>query len=432
MNVSVVDLSETQKKLHVTIPSGKVREELDQKYRDLARQVKIKGFRPGKVPRSILKSYYGKAIEGELSSKFIQESFPLALRDSDLKPLAEADVSDMKFEEDGAFSYTAVVDVSPPFVVEDYKGIGVHRPLPEVTEEQEQLEIERLREQHSQLRTLELPRPIQEGDIVMVDFTPWVDGAVFEKGKNEGYLLQVGKGIVHPDLDPHLISHLVGDSLSVDLDYPTEGPVPEIAGKTVHMDIVIKDLKEKIVPELDDDFAREVGKYDTLDDLKQALREQILKREEEKIESSIRKQIIGYLLKHVSFELPEKILDMEAEGLVANLQHQLESQGLKLEPGRLNTPEIRADYRPQAEENLRQRLILSQIAKQEQIELSETEEESILRDVARMTRMDLEAVRQHADSALVAQIRENRIHEKVFALLKETAAYSDTPVVEEA
>jgi len=432
MNVSVVDLSETQKKLHVTISSREVQEELERKYRDLAKTVRIKGFRPGKVPRTILKSYYGKAIEGELSSKFIQESFHEALRETDLKPLTEADVSEMKFDQDGTFSYTAIVDVSPPFVVDGYKGIEVHRPPLEISEEQERLELDRLREQHSQLRTVEPQRPIQDGDILMIDFTPRVDGAVFEKGKTEGYLLQVGKGTVHPDLDPHLISHLVGDALSVDLDYPEEGSIPEIAGKRVRMDLVIKDLKEKIVPEMDDDFAREVGKYETLEDLKQAIREQIMKREEEKIEGAVRRQIVDHLLERTPLELPEKVIEREVDGLIAHFQHQLESQGLKLDPSKFNTPEIRADYRPQAEKNLRQRLIFGQIAKQEQIELSESEEDAIFQDVARYTRMDVEAVREHADSTIVEQAKEGKIHEKVFALLEESAVFSDAPVAEEA
>jgi trigger factor len=211
-----------------------------------------------------------------------------------------------------------------------------------------------------------------------------------------------------------------------------EGSIPEIAGKRVRMDLVIKDLKEKIVPEMDDDFAREVGKYETLEDLKQAIREQILKREEEKIESAVRRQIVDHLLERTPLELPEKVIEREVDGLIAHFQHQLESQGLKLDPSKFNTPEIRADYRPQAEKNLRQRLIFAQIARQEQIELSEIEEDAIFQDVARYTRMDVEAVREHADSTIVEQAKEGKIHEKVFALLEEGAVFSDAPIAEEA
>lgn len=435
MNVSVVDLSQTQKKLQVTIPAGTVREELDRKYRDLAKQVKIKGFRPGKVPRSILKSYYGKAIEGELSSKFVQDTFHDALRETDLKPLTEADVSEAKFEEDGTFTYTAVVDVSPPFIVDDYRGIPVHRPSPEISEEQIDQEVERLREQHSQLRTVEDQRPIREGDIAMIDFTPFVDGSVFEKGKTEGYLLQVGKGTVHPDLDPHLISRTVGESLSVDLDYPVEGSIPEIAGKRVHMDLVIKDLKEKIIPEVNDDFAREVGKYDSVQDLREGLREQLRLREQNRIEGDVRKQIVDHLLERVSLDLPEKAVEGEVDAMVGHLHHQLERQGIKLDAARFNTPEVRADYRPQAERNLRQRLIFAQIAKQEQIQLSDEEFAEMIRQVAAMARVDVETVLQHPESSLVEQAKESKIQERVFDFLTETAISSDdsdSPAPEQA
>ena len=435
MNVSVVDLSETQKKLQVTIPSGTVREELDRKYRDLARQVKIKGFRPGKVPRSILKSYYGKVVEGELSSKFVQESFHDALLETDLKPLTEADVSEVKFEEDGSFTYTAIVDVSPPFVVEDYRGIPVHHPVPEVSESMVDLEIERLREQNSQLRTVEEQRPIREGDIVMVDLTPFVDGSVFEKGKTEGYLFQVGKGTVHPDLDPHLVSRTVGESLSVDLDYPQEGTLPEIAGKRVRMDLVIKDLKEKIVPEVNDDFARESGKCESVQELREALRDQIRVREHSRIEADVRNQIINHLLERVTLDLPDKAVEGEVDAMVGHLQHQLERQGIKLDATRFNTPEVRADYRPQAERNLRQRLIFEQIARQEQIRLSDEEVDEIVRQVASMARVDVETVLQHPGSALVEQAKEGKIQEKVLDFLVETSVSSDDtnpPAPEEA
>ena len=185
MNVSVVDLSANQKKLQVQIPALRVQEELDKKYRDLAKTIRIKGFRPGKVPRNIIKSYYGKTIENELSSQFIQESYQDALRESSLKPLVEADVSEMRFEDDGAFTYTALVDVSPPFELEEYKGLAIHRPAIEVGEEQLEAELERIRQQHAQLRSIESPRPIAEGDVLLVDITPTVDGSVFEKGKSQ-------------------------------------------------------------------------------------------------------------------------------------------------------------------------------------------------------------------------------------------------------
>lgn len=197
MNVSVVDLSANQKKLQVRT-ALRVQDELDKRYRDLAKNCIVKGFRLGKVPRHIIKSYYGKTIESELSSQFIQESYEDALGEASLKPLVEADVSEMHFEDDGTFTHSALVDVAPPFQLEEYRGLTVQRTPVEVTEEQFEAEIERIRQQHAQLRTMEEARPVAQGDIVLVDVLPTVDGTIFEKGKQHG--LYVRSRETHPSL----------------------------------------------------------------------------------------------------------------------------------------------------------------------------------------------------------------------------------------
>jgi trigger factor len=293
MNVSVTDISPSQKKIRVEIPASKVQEEFDKKYRDLAKQVKIKGFRPGKVPRSIIKSYYGKAVEQEISSEFIQETFPDALKETDLKPLTQADVSDTNFEDNGSFSYTAMVDICPPFELPNYKGIEIYKPPIEIPEEQVDAELEKLRQSHAQLRAVEIERPIKEGDIAVVDFTPMVEGQVFEKGKTQDYMAEVGKGTLHPDFDKHILGHRPGDTFSFELDYAEDAPTREIAGKKVHFDLTVKELKEKEVPELNDDFAVSIGtgQFETLDALKEEIRKGLTNRAEEGASGRVREQI---------------------------------------------------------------------------------------------------------------------------------------------
>jgi trigger factor len=427
MNVSVVDLSANQKKLHVEIPADKVRKELEAKYRDLSKQVRIKGFRPGKVPRSILKSYYGKTVEHEVSSQFIQDTFSEALREADLHPLVQADVSETRFDDNGAFVYVAVVDVSPPFEVEGYKGLEVQKSPVKIDEDQVQAELERIREQNAQLLLVEEDRAIQEGDVVLTDFVPSLDGKVFEKGKTEDFMVEVGKHAIHPEFDGHLIGHHAGESVSFELDYPEDTPTPEIRGKRVHFDVQIKEIKKKELPELNDELARTV-KFDTLDALKESIRERLRKREEERISVEVRQQITDQLLSKVQLDLSSKVIEREVDRLIDLLKNQFESQGLKIDTSRFNTPEIRGEYRPQAVRNLSQRLIFQQIAKQENIELTDEDLEEIYRGIALYARMDVEKVKaEYADSSLVEQAKEGKIQEKVLKLLEETAVYKELP-----
>ncbi len=430
MNVSVSDIGPAQKKLQVEIPASRVREEMERKYRDLARKAKIKGFRPGKVPRSIIKSYYGKAVEQELSSHFIQETFPGALKETDLKPLTQADVSESRFDEDGSFSYSALVDICPPFELPDYKGLKLYKPPVEVGEEQVQAELERLRQGYAQLRSIEDEHPVVEGDVAVVDFTPSVDGKVFEKGKTKDFMVEVGKGSMHPDFDKQLVGRRAGESFSFELDYADDAPTPEIAGKRVHFDLVIKEVKEKEVPELNDEFAQSLGsaQFETLDDLMKEIRERLTKREEEKQSGMLGEQITEKLLREVRFELSQRVIDNEADKMVENLKYQFENQGLSFDSARFNAPEFRSGYLLQAERNVRSRVVLDRIADAEQISLSDEENEEVYREVARIYGMEPEKVRgEFADSAIVEQARDRRREDKVLALVKDEAVYVDTP-----
>lgn len=427
MNVSVVDLNENQKKVLVQLPADKVQRELDKKYREVSKSIRIRGFRQGKAPRNLIKSLYGKTIESELSSQFIQETFPDALTDSALKPLAEADVSELKFEDDGSFTYTAIVDVCPEFELAPYKGIEVAMPPTEVTDEMVDAEIDRMREQHAQLKTIDPPRPVVQGDVLVVDFTPSVDGHVLEKGKSTDFMLEVGKGSVHPDFDGNLLGHELGESFSFEIVYPDNAPTREVAGKHVQMDVTIKELKEKILPEANDDFAKEVDS-DTFDALRQATRERLAARLEERRTGDIRNQIVDQLVKSTTFTLTDKVLDQEVQRMVDQLVQQFQSQGLSIDPARFNTPEIRESYKPQAEANVKRRLILMKIAEVEGIELTDEEREQVYEEYAKILRIDVEELKEkYSGVGFIEQALDYKMDEKIMKLLEESAIIKDGP-----
>src|SRR5208337_4945792 len=430
MNVSLTEISPSQKKIRVEIPGSSVTKELEKKYRDLAKKAKIKGFRPGKVPLSIIKSYYGKAVEHEVSTQLIEDTFGDALKESDLKPLTRADVSESHFEEGGAFAYTAVVDICPPFELPDYKGLKIHKPAVEVTEEQIQAELDKLVQSHSQLRALESERPIREGDVAIVDFTPSVEGRVFEKGKTKDFLAEVGKGGLHPDFDKHLLGRKPGESFSFELYYPEDASSSELAGKSVRFELTIKELKEKEVPELNDEFAQSLGsgQFETLEALRQELRKKLLEREEQSGSQNVRDQILRKILSKVQFEISPRVIELEADRILHNLKHQFESQGLKFDADALNTSEYKTGSRLQAERDIRTRLVLDRIAEAEAISLDSEEEEQVFRDIAAAYRIDMAKVRsEYGESAIVEQEKERKFKDKVVKFIESEAVFVDTP-----
>jgi trigger factor len=302
----------------------------------------------------------------------------------------------------------------------------LQRRAVEINDEQLQQELELVRDRHAQLKTPESDRPIREKDFAVVDLTPFLEGKVFDKGKAVDYMLEVGKKSLHPDFDEHLLGHKAGEVLGFDLDYPDNSPTIEVAGKRVHMEVVIKEVKEKILPDLDDDFAKEVGDFDNLEALRGDIRNRLEKRENSKLEMEMREVILGRLMEKAPLELPQKALEREVDQLLDQFRYQFQSQGLKVDPGAFNTPEIRGEYRAQAEKNLRSRLILEQIAEQEQMSLGEDELEELYREAGRLLRKDLQSVRtEYADSPLLDQLKQNRLHEKVWKLLIDAAHYTD-------
>jgi trigger factor len=428
MNVSLTDISPSQKKIRVEIPEPSVTKELNKKYRDLAKNARIKGFRPGKAPLGIIKSYYGKSVEHEVSSQFIQDTFGDALKEADLKPLTQADVSESRFEEGGAFSYTALVDICPPFELPDYKGLKIHKPAAEVTDEQIQAEMDRLVQSHAQLRAIETERPIAEGDVAIVDFTPFVDDNVFEKGKTHDFMAEMGKNSLHPDFDKHLLGRMPSESFSFELDYPEDAPTRDLAGRRVRFELTVKQVKEKEVPELNDEFAQSIGtgQFDTVDALKEEFRQKLLEREEAKAFQTVRDQILQVILGKVDFELSPRVVEREADRVLQNLKAQFEGQGLQFDMEVFSKDEYKTGARLQAAKDIRTRLVLEKIAEAEAISLDAEEEEQVFRDIAAAYRMDPVKVKtEYAESAIVEQERERKLQDKVLKFIESEAVLVD-------
>ena len=430
MNISLTDVSPSQKKMRVEIPESLVSKELNKRYRDLAKNARIKGFRPGKAPLGIIKSYYGKSVEHEVSSQFIQDTFGDALKQADIKPLTQADVSESQFEEGGAFSYTALVDVCPPFDLPEYKGLKLYKPAVQVTDDQLQAEMDKLVQGHAELRAVEIDRPIGEGDVVIVDFTPFIDGVAFEKGKTRDFMVEIGKNALHPDFDKHLLGHKSMENLSFELDYPDDAPTKELAGKRVRFDLVIDQIKEKEVPELNDEFAQSIGsgQFDTLESLKEEFQKRLLEREELRVFEGVRDQIIQKLLDKVDFELSPKVIEREADRILQNLKMRLESQGINLSADVFDKDEYRAGTRLQAAIDIRTRLLLEKIAEIENISLDAEEEEQVFRDVAAAYRLDpIKVKMEYADGVIVEQEKDRKLQYKVIRFIESQAVLVDTP-----
>jgi len=286
--------------------------------------------------------------------------------------------------------------------------------------------LERTRESHAELRNIEEDQAAAAGLMAIIDVKPTVDGVVFAKGKADGYLLELGKNNIHPEFDQRLMGHKVGETVEFDLDYPEQQGAPEIAGKRVHFAVAMKELKRKVLPELNDDFAKETGDFENLDQLRAKVRSDLLEAREHKVKADIHQQMIDQLVERTEFGISPKVIEQEVSRLVAQLQQQFKAQGLNVDTAGFNSPEVRSGYAQQAQRNVRWQLISEGIAEREQIALSAEEQEDIFEQSARMFRVSKEKVKSdYARSQLVEQLQAGKLQEKIFALLDEHAVITE-------
>lgn len=429
MKVSVSDLNPVRKRITVELSAEEVQPELDAHYRLYASRVRVKGFRPGRVPRNVLKAFYGKFIEEELAKKLIDRTFPDAVKQEDIKPLAEADLEDFSFLDDGGFRYAAIVEVAPEFEATGYRGMELRKPLPKpITDEDVEKALEELREQRVSLEPVE-DSVVGEGLVALCDVTPYVDGKVQSAHIGQDVLVDTSKdgGLYHPDFAKGLLGARVGDTVEFELEYThsDQSPTESWVGKRVKFYVDVKHLYRKVVPEIGDDLAKEFG-YDNLEELKKALRERLEKSQEERVKSLLREQIDRKLLELHDIPIPEKAVLAQTESKIRDLEVQYLRQGIQVDEEAFRSPEIKRMFQPGAEMSVKLGIILDRIARQEGIELSPEDEEEIYSKVAQVLKRDVSEVKsQMAESGLVQKMKTNRIREKVYRLIEDNAVIKE-------
>lgn len=416
MDVKVECLGPVKRKIDVVIPPEKVAEEVELLYRQLKKSVRIKGFRSGKVPEHILKRYYRDQVEGEVISKLIQGSYPDALQRVSMVPISQPVLENGGLEEGKEFFYSASFEVKPEIAVKDYLSLKVEKERVKVTEKDVEERIEKLREAHAFLKEVEEERLLKVGDYTLVDIKGTVQGKVFEGGEVNDHLLELGPDTYLPGLSRKLIGFRKGSSAEVVLSIPEDYYRKDLAGREVSLQVTIKGIKEKVLPPLDDAFARDVGECKGLDDLKKMLEVRIEREEQGKVESLVRRRIEDQLITTNPFEVPPSMIERQIEFMMADTERVLLSQGSSLGKLGISVEALRENYRTEAERKVRCSLVLQTIAAREGIEVREGEIEEKLKDIAHSNNQSVDRVRDFYRreglwEGLTITLRENKTYE---------------------
>ncbi len=424
MQVTVNEVGGLTKKLKIVLPKEEVTKELEAGFRKVKNDARIKGFRRGKVPRHILEQTYGQQVRAEVAEKLVQSTYFDAVEKEKLDVVAHPEIKTPVFEDDGSFSYEAEVDTRPQFELLDFKGIEIEKEQTIITDAEIDAEIEGIRKEMAPLRSVE-DRAAQEGDIVIVDFDGFHEGEQMKQVHGENVNVDVGTGRHGQEFENILIGKNKGEDSAVEVDFSADSPNPVMAGKKVEFKIRVNDIKERILPELDDEFAKDVGdEFKSLAALRQHISEKILIEKEQALEADISDRIMQKLIEANPFEVPSRLVQYEINEYIKQTEDTLKRGGLSLETAGINRAEAEERYRETAVKRVRGDFILKKIAEQEEIKVLDEDLNNGFARIAKQYNMTVSEVKGYFKSRddMLPFINE-LLNEKILKFLRDEAKY---------
>lgn len=383
--------------LEVEVGAERVSAALDKAFNTVVKKTSIPGFRKGKVPRSIFEARFGvESLYNDAIDILLPEAYSEAVDEADIFPVDRPEIEIEQFAKGETFKFKAKVTVKPEVKLGEYKGLEVPVAKAEVSEEDVNEELTRLQQRHAELSVLE-EGAAENGDVVVIDFDGSVDGVQFEGGQAERYSLELGSNSFIPGFEEQVVGMATGDFKDVSVTFPESYHAVELAGKDAVFKVKLHEIKRKNLPELDDEFAKDVSEFDTLDEFKADLKSQIATRKENEVKAAKETAAVEKAAENAEVEIPEAMISSETENMVRDFDNRLRQQGMNLEMytgfSGQTTDDLKEQMKEEASKRVRNNLVLEQIAKEENIEVSEEEVTAELEKMAGQFQRDAEEVR---------------------------------------
>ena len=383
MQVTVEDVSSVKKTLHIEVPQDEVARELDSAYNTLKRTAKIKGFRPGKVPRSVLERMFGKDVRADVSSKLIQNSFLDAIKETELKIIGNPQVDPPELDPGASYKYDATVEISPEIDDIDFKGMQLKRTNYSFSNDEVDTQLKMLQKNLARHEQISEDRPVQQEDIVLIDYEGFKDGKPFaDTGKTENFTLKIGAGVISETFDSQLIGMKAGDNREFTESFPEDFTNKTMAGNEITFQVMLNEIRQEVLPDIDDVMAKKVGQYENLDQLKSAIEDNLKQGYAKRTEQELNEQIFSTLISKTEFEAPDAMVDMELQGIIEEAERSFAYQNTSLEQMGISREDIAEKYRDTALKQVKRHLILSKVIDQEDLALSDDEVENGLKEMS--------------------------------------------------
>lgn len=374
-------------KVEITVEAEKFDAAIKKVYFKSAKYFNIPGFRKGKAPMQIVEKYYGKEIFYEDAfNEVAEEALEEAVKEHNLEVVSRPDIEVKQIEKGKDLIFVATMQTKPEAELGKYKGIEIKKIEYNVTDEDIEHELGHMQEHNSRLVSID-ERPVESGDIATIDFEGFVDGVAFEGGKAEKHDLEIGSNTFIPGFEDQVIGMKIDEEKDINVTFPEEYFSKELAGKEATFKVKVHEIKKKELPELDDEFAKDVSEFDTLKELKEDIKAKKEKQNEERAKYETQEAVIKALCEDMKVEIPTGMIELEVENMLKDIEQRLSYQGLKLEQylqmmGKTEA-DIKKEYEPQAIEGIKSRLALEAVIKAEKIEATDSELEEKMKEMAK-------------------------------------------------
>ena len=398
MSVQVENLEKSMAKLTIEVSAEEFNEAINKAYQKSKAKISLPGFRKGKAPRAMIEKMYGASIFYEDAANIIiPDAYETAAKESELEIVAQPEIDVVQIEKGKPFIFTATVAVKPEVTLGEYKGIEIEKKEVEVTDEELNAEIDRVRESNSRMITID-DRASQDGDTVIIDFDGYVDGEQFDGGYAEDYSLVLGSGTFIEGFEAQLIGKNIGDDVEVNVTFPEQYQAEELQGKPAVFKVKLKEIKMKELPELDDDFAQDVSDCDTLEEYKEETKKKLLASKEESAKREKEEAVIDKIIEGATMDVPKQMVEAQTRQMTQEFAQRLQSQGLSLEQYMqftgMNPQKMMEELEPQALKRIQSRLVLEAVVAAENIAASDEDVEKELENMAGMYQMEIDKLKE--------------------------------------
>ena len=425
MSLQVEKLEKNMAKLTIEVPAEEFEKAIHRAYLKNKGKINIQGFRKGKVPQAVIERMYGTEVFYEdAANDIIPPAYQEEIKDSDLFIVSQPKIDVTQMEKGKPFIFTAEVALKPEVTLGDYKGIEVKKVEVEVTEEEVNTEIDRVREQNGRTITVE-DRPVQKDDMTVIDFEGFVDGEPFEGGKGENYDLVIGSGAFIPGFEDQLIGAEIGKEIEIQVTFPEKYHSAELAGKPAAFKVTVKEIKVKELPELDDEFAKDVSDFETLEEYKADVKAKLLEKKEDDAYDEKENTIIEKVIENAQMDIPEAMIDYQVRGMMDEFARNLQMQGLSIDQyfqfTGLSVQKMMEEMRPNALKKIQSSLVLEKVAELENLTATQEDVDQEIADAAAAYNMEADKLREFMGEAEMKQMKVDIAVQKAADLLVEAS-----------